>query len=198
VAAILIHRKTMNPSDPLQNGATVVITHRVRDGAQAGYDEWLNEIGPLCRVAPGHLDWQIIRPVAGLTTSYTVIVRFDTPDHLRQWMNSTERRQLIDKAGPLLADEDDYTIHSGLDFLFTPKGAKTKVPMRWKQFLVTWSAIYPLSLGLPLVIIPAMRAVGLPGTRWLTALLVTGAIVCLMIYVVMPHYTKLVRRWLFD
>ena len=98
----------------------------------------------------------------------------------------------------ILADEDDYTIHSGLDFLFTPKGAKTKVPMRWKQFLVTWSAIYPLSLGLPLVIIPAMRAVGLPGTRWLTTLLVTGAIVCLMIYVVMPHYTKLVRRWLFD
>jgi len=188
----------MNSSAPLQDGATVVITHRVRDGAQTQYDEWLNEIGPLCRAAPGHLDWQIIRPVAGLTTSYTVIVRFDTPDHLRQWINSTERRQLIDKAGSLLADKDDYTIHSGLDFLFTPKGAKTKVPVRWKQFLVTWSAIYPLSLGVPLVIIPAMRAADLPGSRWLTGLFVTGAIVCLMIYVVMPHYTKLVRRWLFD
>lgn len=27
-------------------GATVVITHRVRDGRQAEYEEWMNEIGP--------------------------------------------------------------------------------------------------------------------------------------------------------
>jgi len=198
MAGIIIHREPMNSSAPLQDGATVVITHRVRDGAQAGYDQWLNEIGPLCRVAPGHLDWQIIRPVAGLTTSYTVIVRFDTPDHLRQWMNSAERRQLIDKARPLLADEDDYTIHSGLDFLFTPKGAATKVPVRWKQFLVTWSAIFPLSLAVPLVLIPVTRAAGVPSNRWLNGLLISGAIVALMVYIVMPHYTRLVRRWLFE
>jgi len=187
----------MNSSDPLQDGATVVITHRVRDGAQAAYNEWLNEIGPLCRAASGHLDWQIIRPVAGLTTSYTVIIGFDTPDHLRQWMGSQERRQLIDKVRPLLADDDDYTIHSGLDFLFMPKSTKAKVPVRWKQFLVTWSAIYPLSLGVPLIVVPAIGAVGLPGSRWLTGLLVTGTIVGLMVYAVMPHYTKFVRRWLF-
>lgn len=188
----------MNSSNQLRDGATVVITHRVREGAQAGYNEWLKEIGPLCRAAPGHLDWQIIRPVAGLTTSYTVIIGFDTPDHLRQWMGSPERRQLIDQVRPLLADDDDYTIHSGLDFLFMPKNAKAKVPVRWKQFLVTWSAIYPLSLGVPLVIVPAARATGLSGNRLLTGLLVTGAIVGLMVYVVMPHYTKLVRRWLFE
>ena len=79
-----------------------------------------------------------------------------------------------------------------------PRSAKTKVPARWKQFLVTWSAIYPLSLGVPLVIVPAMQAAGLPASRLLTGLLVTGAIVSLMVYVVMPHHTQLVRRWLFD
>jgi antibiotic biosynthesis monooxygenase (ABM) superfamily enzyme len=188
----------MNSSAPLQDGATAVIMHRVRGSAQTDYDEWLGEIGPVCQAAPGHLDWQIIRPVTGLTTSYTVVIRFDTPDNLRQWMNSPERKQLIEKVRPLLATDDDYTIHSGLDFLFTPKGEKTKVPVRWKQFLVTWSAIYPLSLAVPLAVVPAMRAAGLPGYRALTSLLVSGALVCLMIYVVMPHYTKLVRRWLFN
>ncbi len=38
-------------------GSTVVITHRVRDGQQPGYEAWLNEIGPLCRSYPGMLDW---------------------------------------------------------------------------------------------------------------------------------------------
>jgi antibiotic biosynthesis monooxygenase (ABM) superfamily enzyme len=198
VSAIALLRKTMNSSDSSQDGATVVITHRVRAGAQAGYDDWLNEIGPVCRAAPGHLDWQIVRPVAGLTTSYTVIIRFDTPDDLRRWMESPERRRLIEKVRPFLADDDDYTIHSGLDFLFTPKGAKTKVPVRWKQFLLTWSAIYPLSLAVPFAVVPLMRFAGLPERRWLNGLLVTGTIVLLMVYLVMPRYTKLVRRWLFD
>ncbi|MCA9500225.1 MAG: hypothetical protein KC588_13625 [Nitrospira sp.] len=64
-------------SSPLGLGATAVITYCVQDGQQEGYDAWLNEIGPLCRGYPGHLDLQIIRPVPGLTVTYTVIIRFD-------------------------------------------------------------------------------------------------------------------------
>jgi hypothetical protein len=33
-------------------GATVVITHRVRDGRQDDHEKWMNEIGPLCRSSP--------------------------------------------------------------------------------------------------------------------------------------------------
>ncbi len=28
------------------------------------------------------------------------------------------------------------------------------MPVRWKQFLITWSAIYPLALGVPLMVVP--------------------------------------------
>jgi antibiotic biosynthesis monooxygenase (ABM) superfamily enzyme len=45
-------------------GATVVITHRVREGQEAAYEEWLSELGPVSRRSAGQLDWQIIRPVA--------------------------------------------------------------------------------------------------------------------------------------
>jgi antibiotic biosynthesis monooxygenase (ABM) superfamily enzyme len=69
-------------------GATVVITHRVRDGQHAGYESWLKEIAPLCRASVGHLDWHIIRPISGLSDTYTVIIRFDTRAHLQDWMES--------------------------------------------------------------------------------------------------------------
>lgn len=69
-------------------GATVVITHRVRDGRQAEYEEWMNEIGPLCRSFAGNLDWQIIHPVPGFSSTYTIIIRFDTGAHLRAWTES--------------------------------------------------------------------------------------------------------------
>ncbi|MGD9950006.1 MAG: antibiotic biosynthesis monooxygenase [Desulfobulbus sp.] len=179
-------------------GATVVITHRVRDREQARYDDWLNEIGPLCRSAVGHLDWQIIRPVPGLTATYTVILRFDTREHLQNWMTSQERKQLIEKVRPILAQDDDFFIRSGLDFWFTPEGAKAFVPVRWKQFLVTWSAIFPLVLVVPLIVIPLLRHSGIPQNHYIETLCVTGTVVSLMVYLVMPRYTKLIRRWLFN
>ena len=72
-------------------GATVVITHRVRERKRTDYERWLNEIAPLCRASPGHLDWHIIRPIPGLTETYTVVIRFDTRAHLQDWMESPVR-----------------------------------------------------------------------------------------------------------
>ncbi len=138
----------MNQASP-DLGATVVITHRVRSDKHAEYEAWVNEISPLSRSAPGHLDWNIVRPIPGATETYTVIIRFQTTEHVKNWMNSSERKRLIERVQPLLISEDEFYISSGLDFWFTPAGAKAKVPVRWKQYLLTLSVIYPMVLGVP-------------------------------------------------
>lgn len=178
-------------------GATVVITHRIRRDRQADYECWLDEIAPLCKASPGHLDWHIVRPIEGLTETYTVIIRFDTQAHLQQWMESTTRARLIEKVQSFFVTQDDFYISSGLDFWFTPAGAKARIPVRWKQFLATWSAIYPLVLLTPLILLPLLHRLGLPDNRYLDTLFVTGFVVFLMVYVVMPRYTRLLQRWLF-
>ncbi len=188
------HTAAASDGDP---GATVVITHRVRESNHADYEKWLDEIAPFCKVSPGYLDWHIVRPIPGLTGTYTVVIRFDTRAHVQEWMKSPSRSRLIEKVQPLLVTGDDFFISSGLDFWFTPSGAKARVPVRWKQYLVTWSVIYPLVLGTPLVVAPALRRLGIPDNHLLTTLVVTGIIVYLMVYIVMPRYTKLIQRWLF-
>lgn len=187
----------MDANGSVNQGATVVITHRVRAGKHADYEAWLIEIAPLCKAAPGHLDWHLVRPVAELTETFTVIIRFDTAAHLKQWMDSPARAQLIEKVGPLLVTGDDFFVSSGLDFWFAPGGAKASIPVRWKQYLVTWSAIFPLVLGVPLFVRPLLSRLGAPDSHLLTTLVVTGTVVFLMVYVVMPRYTKLIKRWLF-
>jgi uncharacterized protein len=189
-----------NETEPASNserGATVVITQRVRAGQQAAYEAWLGEVSPIAKSYEGFMDWQLIRPVAGVTATYTIILRFDTRDNLQNWMYSEERKRFIDQVRPLLAADDDFFIRSGLDFWFTPEGAQAKVPVRWKQFVLTWSAIYPLSLLTSLVIVPLVRLAGVPQDRYFEALYVSGIIVFFMVYLVMPRYTKLVQRWLF-
>ena len=178
-------------------GATMVITHRVRIGEHTRYERWLDEIEPLCRTWPGHLDWHILRPVKGLPETFTVVIRFDTHAHLQQWMESSERARLIEKVQPLFVTPDNVRVSTGLDFWFVPPDSNAKVPVRWKQYLMTWSAIYPLVLGVPLAVVPVLGKLGVPDTLPLHTLAVTGVVVFLMAYVVMPRYTRLMQRWLY-
>lgn len=179
-------------------GASVVITHHILDGKQNEYESWLDEIIPQTRHSEGFIDLQIVRPIPGLTFVYTVIIRFDTIIHLKNWMESGNRKKLIEKANPLFRKNDNYEIRSGLDFLFTSESTTGKAPVRWKQFLVTWSAIYPLSLIIPLILLPLLRFLEIPKNHYFDGLLISGIIVFLMVFAVMPVYTRVIRKWLYQ
>lgn len=179
------------------SGASVVITHHILEGKQKEYEKWLDEILPVSKHATGFIDLQIVRPIPKLTFVYTVIIRFDTINNLKSWMESRDRKQLIEKASPFFRKNDRYQIKSGLDFLFNAENEGHKVPVRWKQYLVTWSAIYPLSLIIPVLLLPILRWLGIPVNHYFDAFINSGCIVLLMVYVVMPNYTRLIKNWLF-
>jgi len=187
----------MTSDTTTEQSATVVISHHVKVGKEENYERWLDEIVPVSKAYPGHMGVQIIRPVAGATTKYTVIIRYDTRDNLLAWMDSKERRLLIEKARPFLADDDKFYVRSGLDFWFTPEGAQAKLPKRWKQFLVTWSAIFPLVLATTLLVNLLIHQLNAYDNYYLKTDFITAIVVFFMVYVVMPRYTKLVSRWLF-
>ncbi|RVT74964.1 antibiotic biosynthesis monooxygenase [Flavobacterium sufflavum] len=178
-------------------GASVVINHYILDGKQKQYEDWLNEIGPICRSFAGNIDWQIIRPIPNLTFNYTIIIRFDTIENLKNWMESKERKSLIEKVKPFMAKDDKYLIKSGLDFLFDTENESQKVPVRWKQYLVTWSAIYPLSILIPLIVLPILKTLNFPDNKFINSLFISGCIVFIMVYWLMPNYTKLIKKWLY-
>lgn len=187
-----------HPASTPMTGASVVITHRILPALQGEYEAWLKEIGPLCRASEGLLDWHVIRPIAGYTETYSVIIRYQSEHFLKKWMDSPERERLIAKARPLLQDVDRYHINSGLDFLFALPSPPTPMhPVRWKQFLLTWSAIFPLVSLTPLWVLPVLSALGVPQNRILDTFVVTGIVVSLMVYLIMPRYTRLVKHWLF-
>ncbi|MGE6494820.1 antibiotic biosynthesis monooxygenase [Cupriavidus metallidurans] len=132
---------TLNPQDIV----TSIIVHEVEPGAAGQYETWLADIRVACSRFPGYLSTDVIRPV-GKSREYATIVRFADFKSLNAWMESDERRQHIARMQSSLRQGDRYEIRTGLDFWFTPKHAPVKVPTAWKQWLVTWSAILPLSI----------------------------------------------------
>lgn len=67
---------------------------------------------------------------------------------------------------------------------------------RWKQFLVIWVVIYPLVLGVPMLVNPGLRYLGLPVNRYLDTLAATIAIVYLMVYLILPLFHRRLGDWL--
>jgi antibiotic biosynthesis monooxygenase (ABM) superfamily enzyme len=178
--------------------ATVVITHQVKEDFKNNYEVWLNEIIPVSKTYPGHLGVSIVHPVPGATVTYTVIIRFDMRKNLLTWMESADRKNLIEKVKPYLIEDDKFFVRSGLDFWFTPEGAKAKLPTKWKQFLVTWSAIFPLVLAMTALIDWLTASFSISLNHAFKVLSLTFLVVLMMVYVVMPRYTKLVHKWLFS
>jgi len=193
-----IRDKSMTFTLDTEQTATVVISHHVRDDAKLDYEAWLNQIIPVSKSYPGHLGVSIVHPVAGATVTYTVIIRFDTRKNLLTWMKSDDRKNLIKKVQPYLVEDDNFFVRSGLDFWFTPEEAKAKLPTKWKQLLMTWSAIFPLVLTMSAFVNWLANSISVTLGHELTVLITTFLVVLMMVYVVMPRYTKLVHKWLFS
>jgi antibiotic biosynthesis monooxygenase (ABM) superfamily enzyme len=181
---------------PHPNVVTAVIEHDTRVGTEADYEAWLQHITACAQRFPGHGGVNIIRPPAG-SRRYTIVVRFDTLEHLQEWLGSETRRQLIAQVGPLLERGDRVDIKTGLEFWFTPPTPAQRHPPPYKQFLLTLSAIFPLTLLVPWILRPLFQAVPVFGLPVVSNVVISAAIVGLMTYVIMPRYTRLVARWLY-
>ena len=174
---------------------TTVILQRPQPGAVNRYEDWLKEIVPVAQQFAGHQGVNVIRP-HGASAAYTIVLHFDTMANLRQWLTSDVRARLIEKIRPFLVSEEKIDIKTGFEFWFTPPpGGKPAKP--YKQFLITLSAIFPLTIVVPWLLQPVftwLPALALPGLRHLV---IAAAIVAVMIYAVMPRYTRLVSHWLY-
>jgi antibiotic biosynthesis monooxygenase (ABM) superfamily enzyme len=180
----------------MSEAATLLIEHQVKPGLQTEYEAWVKDISAVARQAPGYEGVNIVRPHAS-HTSYTILVRFTSRESLRDWLASDTRKQFLDRVTPMLLQSEDLEIQTGLEYWFTPSGGKPVHAQPYKQFLVTLSAIYPLTLVTPLLVGPFLHWAGIPRLPALDGLVVTAVIVFMMVYVVMPRYTRLMARWLF-
>jgi uncharacterized protein len=172
-----------------------IITHTITAGEEVRYEAWLTEMLSAVSRAPGYLGREVFRPAQGRRT-YTSILRFDAYDHLSAWAESDTRQALVSRVSDLLTKGDVHEIRTGIDFWFTPEHVKPPKP--WKQFLLVLSAIYPLSLLIPSVFTPVFRVMPPLTHPLIRGLFVAAIVVGLMTFVVMPRYTQLVKRWLYE
>ncbi|MEM9118849.1 MAG: antibiotic biosynthesis monooxygenase [Cyanobacteria bacterium P01_F01_bin.56] len=192
----------MNTSNPHRDRSmsnkhhhvTAVITHRVRSGREAGYEEWIKGIAADARQFAGHLGVNILRPQPGVSTDYVIVLQFNSSENLEAWLSSDIRQGWIDRVQPLIQEQESVQVLTGLESWFQlPTQAAPKAPKRYKQAVLVWVGVMMVSLLVHPLIAPVMQY--LP---WLLRVAVSAAItVGLLSYVIMPRLTRWFKRWLF-
>jgi antibiotic biosynthesis monooxygenase (ABM) superfamily enzyme len=191
---------TGEPAGPSSESVSLVVRHRVRTGARAAYDAWLDETMRAASAYPGHQGVHVVRP-SGSGVDYLIVVRFATGDQLNAWYQSAERARLIAAVQPHLQAGEQVSVGTGIDFLFPPEtaagGSPPVKPPAWKQWLITTSVIWPLTMVVPWAFGPVFKAVPALGVYGVAHGILAAVIVALVVWVVMPPYTRLLHPWLF-
>jgi antibiotic biosynthesis monooxygenase (ABM) superfamily enzyme len=177
----------------IKKPVTVLVTTRVKPEDIAEFKAWQAEVFDQQRRFPGYIDGKLLAPVAGMTDEWTISMRFDTEQHLDDWLQSKERRDLMAKVSPPMRGQAPRKIVADLGGWFQVKSSE-EPPSDWKQALCVLLALYPTVIGL--------AELNLPGRAWpampfaLQMLINNVLSIILLTWVLMPRLTKLLQPWL--
>jgi uncharacterized protein len=172
---------------------TVVISQLVKPGCEKAYEAWVKDITKVARTYIGHLGTNVIRPQSGVRSEYTIIFRFDNYKNLKTWMESRDREYWLTQAKSLVDSEPHVQQISGLEAWFSIPSQPLQTPPRYKMALLTWAVVYVLINLLNTFLTPLLRS--LPAL--IVSLIVSGIMVALLTYVVMPRISRLFSKWLY-
>jgi antibiotic biosynthesis monooxygenase (ABM) superfamily enzyme len=175
------------PTEP----ATAVFTWEVKRGREAEFEEWLRQVTETISTQPGSLGSTILRPKepGGV---YHIVVQFDDSLRLADWLESNERRRWLGAIQEIATREGAEA--TGMETWFSLPKTTVIPPPRWKMVIVTFIAVYPLSLVLNAVAIPRMSDF----PTGLRALLFPLVLPPVLTYVLMPLLSRVLRRWLYS
>ncbi|MCX7365207.1 MAG: antibiotic biosynthesis monooxygenase [Alphaproteobacteria bacterium] len=123
---------------------SAVMSTRVRPGKEAEYRAWERKIAVAQTQAPGLQGYRFEPPVPGVQDDYVAILRFDSEANLQAWLDSPERKKLVDEAIPLTEDFHARIARTGFEQWFRDgSGASLNAPA-WKMNMLVLLTLYPV------------------------------------------------------
>ncbi len=171
---------------------TVVVSHPVDPAREHEFLAWQLRVTDAERSFPGFRGSELFPPVPGVQDEWTAMFRYDTEEHLNDWLRSSQRKALLDE-GKHFQDFELHRIPSAFGSWFAFAGdADADAPAQWKTALSVLVGLYPTVVLLTLGISELWKH----GKLWQTLLVGNILSVSLLTWVVMPIVTRALRFWL--
>ena len=176
-------------------GVGMVVSTRVKAGREHEYRQWQDTIDKETARFPGFMGNEVFPPVPGLQDEWVVVVRFDSSENLRRWLESDVRRRLNAEAARLWHEARVEGFSGGFPGWFTagaPGPGQPALPPNWKQAMVVLLVLFPTVMVLSKVLSPFLH--GLPLALQMFLSNVTSVV--LMTWLFLPLALRYLGFWL--
>ena len=178
---------------PGKKDVTVVVSRNVFPGHERDYDDWVRRLVAAAKEAPGNKGVTMLIPPPGKSGLYHLVLRFSDEKSVLLWEHSYIRQKLSNEA-----DAFSQRIRqeaTGLETWFSiPECPELATPPRWKMAIVTFIAVYVLSI----IIIPLLEIPFKAANFYLLNILISGLLVGILTWVVVPWFSRYIfRKWLY-
>ncbi|MFN8593356.1 MAG: antibiotic biosynthesis monooxygenase [Thermomicrobiales bacterium] len=176
------------------NRVSAVISTRVKPGQEETLRAWQRRISIAEARFPGYLGTKLVPPIPGVQEDWLTIVEFDNDNNLTHWLDSPERKQLLDESATFTDDVRVRKVRTGFDAWFATKGI-TVPPAAWKQNMLVLLALYPVVFLFGLLVQNPilMKQMGLP---FYVALFIGNAVGVLVLSKLVPWVSTRFNWWL--
>jgi len=116
---------------------------RVKPGQEAAYRTWEQRIAAAQARFAGFRGYRFEPPIPGVQDDWLAILRFDTERDLQAWLDSPERRKLLEESAPLVEEFHARVVRTGFEQWF-PGADGAAAPAAWKQNMIVRLLRYPV------------------------------------------------------
>jgi len=174
--------------------ASTVITTRVKPGSDSWFAEWQGRMGAAQQQFPGYVGQRVQAPVPGVNADWVAIVAFDSPEDLRVWTDSPERRALVEESSPYVQSYDVRPADSAFESWFAKSESGGKPPPAWKLSAIVLLVLYPIVMLEVFTLNHVVKALSLEPA--LGIFIGNAVSVAITGFLLIPWASKLLNWWL--
>jgi antibiotic biosynthesis monooxygenase (ABM) superfamily enzyme len=170
----------------------IAIVRRVRKTHAEAFERALAEFASKSLAEPGSRGVHCIYPPPGSgSLDYGILRSFASAKDRDAFYETALYKEWLAQIEPMVEGAPKYRRLDGLEAWF--RGPANRVPPRWKMALLTWIAVWPVSVLVPAVLKPLFPA-AFP--QILASGVIAGGIVTVLTWGAMPLLVKLAHAWL--
>lgn len=138
-----IEQNTFESSN-LQSTVTEVFVTQVRPDKSQAYQEWTGKIHQIEAMFPGFRGVYFQSPQSDQSKNWITFLQFDTAENMDRWMNSAERKQILDQSESLINSIETHRVISPYSGWFASVTKDGKAPALWKQTMLILLVLFPI------------------------------------------------------
>ena len=168
----------------------LMVRFKFKSDHATDFEKWKTEAIARVKAFKGFIDITVLDRLKEVDY-YHVLIRFDREENVNVWLHSDSRREIFDDSDVSWITERQEVLHSWNIFWYRIfEGTK-----RWKQWVVTFIAVYPLTVVIPTLVKTIAKVIPLYFFAGIiSALMISG----FMIFLVMPFVHNLFKKWLHE